>query len=220
MNLAAVATAAGVAFVLGRLAGRSEVVAARREASTDALTGLVNRAGLMHQLRNRAQRNMSYAIFLFDLNGFKPVNDTYGHRAGDELLAELGTRLGAEYGDHLVARLGGDEFVLVIDRAAQAQELMTVGERLLRVVECPVNLVGAGKAVSVSAAVGVTVAHRGESPGCALHVADQAMYRSKRLGRLCLQGIRVPQCAECRQGLWWTNHRDANHRVGQYVRVA
>jgi diguanylate cyclase (GGDEF)-like protein len=113
MRLAAVATAAGVAYALGWLTRQPEVAAARREASTDALTGLVNRHGLKRQLQIRADRGQPYTIYFIDLNGFKPVNDTYGHRAGDQLLAYLGRRLGTQFSGHVVARLGGDEFVVV-----------------------------------------------------------------------------------------------------------
>lgn len=191
MNLAAVATAAGVAFVLGRLTSRNEVVAARREASTDALTGLSNRAGLMHQLHNRTRKRVRYTVLLFDLNGFKPVNDTLGHRAGDELLSALAVRLEGEFPGMIVARLGGDEFVLVLDGIYPVEFLETFAARLLRTVERPVRLPGVPEPVKISAAVGITAAHPGESPRSTLHAADQAMYRSKLLGAPYVQRVRT-----------------------------
>lgn len=191
MNLAAVATAAGVAFALGRLTSRNEVVAARREASTDALTGLSNRAGLMLQLRNRTRKCDQYTVLLFDLNGFKPVNDTYGHRAGDELLVALAARLEGEFPGLVIARLGGDEFVLVLDGAPSADHLEAFAARLLRTVERPVRLPEVPEPVKISAAVGITAARPGESPRCTLHAADQAMYRSKVTGAPYLQRVRT-----------------------------
>ncbi len=191
MNLAAVATAACVAFVLGRLTSRNEVVAARREASTDALTGLTNRAGLMHQLHNRTRRRVPYTVCLFDLNGFKPVNDTHGHRAGDELLVALGARLRAQFAGHLVARLGGDEFVVVLDGIYPVEVVQTFIAQLLQTVERPVRLTGVPELVKISAAVGATAAHPQESPRCTLHAADQAMYRSKLLGEPYVQRVRT-----------------------------
>jgi len=191
MKLAAVATAAGVAFALGRLTSRSEVVAARREANTDALTGLTNRAGLMHQLHNRTRKGLPYAVFLFDLNGFKPVNDRHGHRTGDELLAALGDRLRADFPEQVTARLGGDEFVVVLDGAYPYEVLETFGARVIRTVERPVRLTGVPEPVKISAAIGIAVSRPSESPRCTLHAADQAMYRSKILGAPYAQKVRT-----------------------------
>jgi diguanylate cyclase (GGDEF)-like protein len=191
MKLAAVATAAGVAFVLGRLAGRNEVVAARREANTDALTGLTNRAGLLHHLHNRTRRSVPYAVLLFDLNKFKPVNDTYGHRTGDRLLTAIAGRVRTEFAGHEVARLGGDEFVLVLDGLYPGEVIQTFMARLQRTVERPIHLPGVPEPVKIGAAVGAAVARPGESPGCTLHAADQAMYRSKRVSSPYLQRVRT-----------------------------
>lgn len=191
MNLAAVATAAGAAFALGRLMSRSEVVAARREASTDALTGLVNRAGLMHQLHNRTRKRIRYTVFLFDLNGFKPINDTYGHRAGDDLLIALAARLEGEFPDLLVARLGGDEFVVVLDGVYPEQALDQFAAKVTRTVQRPLRLPAVPEPVKISAAVGFAVAQESESPRCTLHAADLAMFRSKLLGKPCRQRVRT-----------------------------
>jgi diguanylate cyclase (GGDEF)-like protein len=191
MKLAAVATAAGVAFVLGRLTSRNEVVAARREASTDALTGLTNRAGLMHQLQNRTRKELPYTVCLFDLNGFKPVNDRLGHRVGDELLAALGRRLRVAFPDNITARLGGDEFVVILDGIYPYEVLETFIARMIHTVERPVGLSGVPEPVKISAALGAAPARRGESPRAALHAADQAMYRSKVLGAPYVQKVRT-----------------------------
>jgi diguanylate cyclase (GGDEF)-like protein len=191
MNLAAVATAAGVAFALGRLAGHNEIVAARREASTDSLTGLANRSALMRQLHDRTRRGTPHAILLFDLNGFKPVNDTYGHRAGDDLLAALGARLRTTFPDQITARLGGDEFVLVLDGRYPYEALGSFADRVGQTVERPVRLTGVPEPVKISAAIGVAVTQAGESPRSALYAADQAMYRSKSIRAPHVQTVRT-----------------------------
>lgn len=185
MRLAAVATAAGVAYVLGLLTRQPEVAAARREASTDALTGLTNRDGLKRQLHIRAGRGEPYTIYFIDLNGFKPVNDTHGHRAGDHLLACFGRRLANQFGCHLVARLGGDEFVIV--GAGQPDE--TIVAQLQTVLARPFQISESPEQVTLSAGIGVAHAPAGTDPRIALHTADIAMYRSKNRGEPCYAGV-------------------------------
>jgi diguanylate cyclase len=181
--MATVATVAGVAYGLGWLMRQPEVTAARREANTDALTGLVNRAGLLHQLHIRATKGQSYTIYLIDLNGFKPINDTYGHRAGDALLRQLGARLERRLGEHLVARLGGDEFVVVADGLVHGSDGLL--GRIAEAVGAPTVVPGAAEPVTLSAAVGFAHAPAGVSGRAALHTADLAMYRSKTMGIPC-----------------------------------
>jgi diguanylate cyclase (GGDEF)-like protein len=184
MKLAAVASAAGVAYALGWLTRQPEVAAARREANTDALTRLVNRRGLKHQLQIRAKRGQPYTIYFIDLNGFKPVNDTFGHRAGDQLLASLGRRLAAGFGEHLVARLGGDEFAVIATGPADRH----LADRLSAQIAVPITIPGSPDPVTLSAAVGVAYAPPGADPRATLQAADWAMYRSKGSGRPHLAG--------------------------------
>lgn len=195
MDLAAVATAApgfALTLALGWLYGRREVAAARREANTDPLTGLANRSGLMQQLHNRARRGHPYSLFLFDLNGFKAVNDTHGHRAGDELLRRLGERLHAHLGDHLVARLGGDEFVVVVDDQPTLGADRIIAAAILTVVNLPISLPGVPERVTVGAAIGSVRATAGADPRAVVHAADLAMYEAKTLGVRHRAGAAVP----------------------------
>lgn len=153
-----------------------------RFAQTDALTGLVNRGafttGLSERLENARANGSSVALFIIDLDRFKVLNDTLGHHAGDQLLAELGQRLHNEAspGD-LVARLGGDEFALVTgdhDISARAQ-------RLISLLSLPQTIYG--RTVVPGGSVGVAV-----YPGDAQDIvdlqrfADMALYRAKTLG--------------------------------------
>lgn len=182
MKLATVATAAGVAYVLGWLTRQPEVAAARREANTDALTGLTNRRGLERQLYIRTERNQPYTIYLIDLNGFKPVNDTLGHRAGDQLLGRLAGRLSAQLAGHLVARLGGDEFVVLVAGPYRPGQHRLFSDRISRAVGAPVTLPGSLEPVTLTAAIGCVHAPCGADYRIVLHAADLAMYHSKRRG--------------------------------------
>ena len=152
----------------------------------DALTGLPNRALLMERLEHSLLRGRrsgkTSALFFVDLDRFKAVNDTFGHRVGDEVLVAVAGRLSGVLrpGDTL-ARLSGDEFVVVcedVDGPAQAD--MIVG-RLGAALARPLALCGAE--VRVSASIGVAFTGRGaDDPDDILHAADTAMYRAKRAG--------------------------------------
>lgn len=183
MRKAAVATAAAGAFALGWLMRQPQVDAARREASTDALTGLVNRAGLRRKLRKQAKYGEGYTLYMLDLNGFKPVNDTYGHRAGDQLLRAIAHRLRAQLAGHLVARLGGDEFMVLIPGGHRPGQATAFAARIARAVQVPTAVPGAAVPVTVTTAVGVAHASPNAGYRAAMNAADHAMYRSKVSGR-------------------------------------
>lgn len=183
MRMTAVATAAGVAYALGWLSRQPQVAAARREASTDGLTGLVNRAELKRQLHRRANRQEPYTLFMLDLNGFKPVNDTYGHRAGDQLLRTLAHRLRAQLAGHVVTRLGGDEFMVLADGLLSMPAADGLAERIQRAVGAPIPVPGSPEPVMLSTAIGIARAVARADYRSTMHAADLAMYRSKATGR-------------------------------------
>ncbi len=156
----------------------------RHRAGTDALTGLVNRAGFWQRL-TRATADLDPAsppaVLFVDLDGFKAVNDTLGHAAGDQLLVAVAGRLTAAVrtGD-CVARLGGDEFAVLLGTADDAR-VRWVADRLLQRLREPVGL--DGSSVTVTASVGGTLAVAGDTPESLLHRADTAMYAAKRDGK-------------------------------------
>ncbi|GAA3448136.1 GGDEF domain-containing protein [Planomonospora venezuelensis] len=178
------ATVAASFFVLARFtaAVRQQERAERLltyQASYDPLTGLANRRTLFDRLEDCAPGD---ALFYLDLDGFKAVNDTHGHEAGDALLVEIGRRLGsAVREDDLVVRLGGDEFALLCPQPHPGTEIAELAERLLRVVAEPVGY--RGHELRVGTSVGIAVSHRGTSPGDLVRNADAAMYEAKRGGR-------------------------------------
>jgi diguanylate cyclase (GGDEF)-like protein/PAS domain S-box-containing protein len=154
------------------------------QANTDVLTGLPNRAHLQDALVRIAAGQEDVAVLFIDLDGFKVVNDSLGHAAGDRLLQSVARRLASGVrAEDLVARLGGDEFTVVVtgERVAQAQVL---AERLIDSINEPflVN----GQVVLVGASVGIASTAEGErSPDALMRNADAAMYRAKGNGRNC-----------------------------------
>jgi diguanylate cyclase (GGDEF)-like protein/PAS domain S-box-containing protein len=159
------------------------------QARTDALTGLLNRAGLLEGLeRALVRRRLGgtlVAVGLLDLDGFKSVNDRFGHDAGDALLCEAARRLrGHLRANDIVARLGGDEFVVVLEGLRAATDLEDSAARLVRSLSRPFEIGNQSSAVSGSLGVAFAPTH-GDEPGGLLAAADRAMYMAKALGGCC-----------------------------------
>jgi diguanylate cyclase (GGDEF)-like protein len=148
--------------------------AIRQEAITDPLTLLGNRRRLTADLTQRlAAGSEPLILMLFDLDGFKSYNDTFGHLAGDALLARLGGKLKASVPDGTAYRLGGDEFCVLAP--AQREELHSVIARAARA------LSESGERFSVTASCGaVLLPHEATTPDYALQLADERMYSRKR----------------------------------------
>ena len=158
-----------------------------RMAYSDPLTGLGNRALLAAEVA-RAQRMARgggrLSLLLLDLDGFKAVNDSLGHEAGDRLLVRLARRLAATVGpDDVVARLGGDEFAVLVEDAAPGAGLRTA-HRLLDSLGAPVEF--SGRTVRVTVSIGV-VEQVGGDAGDVLRDADVAMYAAKSAGKACVR---------------------------------
>ncbi|MDA8246711.1 MAG: EAL domain-containing protein [Acidithiobacillus sp.] len=158
------------------------------QATHDGLTNLPNRDGLrlvFDQALARAERQERLlAVGFLDLDAFKPVNDTYGHAAGDDLLKEIARRLqDAVRRTDIVARLGGDEFVLLLEGLRGMDELDQVLARLQAAIAQPFMI--KGKEISLQASLGLTIYPFDESDAdLLLRHADQAMYAAKaRPGR-------------------------------------
>lgn len=158
-----------------------------RIAHYDTLTGLPNRRLLADRLGQELARSRRtgriLGICFLDLDGFKPVNDHFGHEAGDNLLIEIAHRLQkiSRAGD-TVARIGGDEFVILFCDLVQEQECFLALERLLATVATPFAI--GDQQMSVSASVGVTLfPHDDADDDTLLRHADQAMYQAKEAGK-------------------------------------
>ncbi|ALI05693.1 MULTISPECIES: bifunctional diguanylate cyclase/phosphodiesterase [Pseudomonas] len=153
----------------------------------DVLTGLPNRtylSDLLDQaLEFSREENLPLAVCMLDLDGFKAVNDGYGHASGDRLLVEVARRLRSIVrGEDVVARLGGDEFVLVLRHVRGMEELHAALNRVLIAVSMPYAI--DGKDIKVFASIGVTLfPWDNEDAETLLRHADQAMYVAKQSGR-------------------------------------
>lgn len=153
----------------------------------DALTSLPNRTLLGDRLSmaiSRAKRKRSLmAVCFIDLDGFKPINDLYGHKAGDNVLISIAQRLKDEVrGDDTVARIGGDEFVVLLNDLDSIHNLEDILNRFLESVKSPYII--AQNSVQVSASIGVALTSSGDiEADILLRRADQAMYLAKQMGR-------------------------------------
>ncbi|WP_442270342.1 putative bifunctional diguanylate cyclase/phosphodiesterase [Streptomyces sp. M-16] len=164
----------------------------QHSAEHDPLTDLPNRALFTRRVRQaltgRRAGDHSTAVLFIDLDGFKAVNDTIGHQAGDELLVEAAHRLqdAVRAGD-TAARLGGDEFAALIlgdgsrDRSAREYQVHEIAERLRSTLSQPYRI--AGSEVRVAASIGVAFADPGITPSDLMRNADLAMYRAKAGGK-------------------------------------
>lgn len=155
----------------------------------DELTGLPNRTLLsdrMQQAMMKCQRNnQSMAVAFIDLDGFKGINDSYGHSVGDQFLRLITQKLkqSLREGDTL-ARIGGDEFVAVIDELGLPEDAHKVLWRLLEAAANELNI--NGNRLKTTASIGVTFYPENNcSPDQLLRSADQAMYKAKQLGKDC-----------------------------------
>jgi diguanylate cyclase (GGDEF)-like protein len=156
----------------------------RASALYDHLTGLPNRTHFL-QLLSAAiapgpSRRPDVAVLFVDLDGFKLINDTYGHAVGDQILVEVAERLRTELGDQGSAgRFGGDEFLVLLDTLDDDHTVVTMSERLQASLNRPHRL--AGRQLAVTASIGIALAHRTPAADAESLVrdADTAMYRAK-----------------------------------------
>jgi diguanylate cyclase (GGDEF)-like protein len=160
--------------------------AARHQALHDALTGLANRRALEMRLQSDLAQAVGpgqLAVCFMDLDGFKHVNDTEGHDAGDEVLRIIARRLTTQAREtDCVARLGGDEFVLLLGDLASPDDAHQIMQRCLASVGQPIRLQG-GATARVGASMGIALNAAGEGAAQLLQRADEAMYAAKRAGK-------------------------------------
>lgn len=166
-------------------AARAERTLNAARATRDPVTGLANR----HLLIDRLQADLSEepidlarpanAVVMFDLNGFKEINDTKGHHAGDEALRKFGERLNSRLRPNdMVSRYGGDEFVVVLGGPLVEEAVTQRADELRRILDEP--MVVDDEVIELSAAMGVAVGTPGMSADELLRLADTAMYEDKR----------------------------------------
>ena len=163
---------------------KAETEALQYRALHDALTGLPNRTFLRERLEEAVragEREMKpSAVLLMDMDGFKGVNDSLGHQAGDQLLQQVAARMRAVLRKaDMVARYGGDEFAVVPWGATDVPRAVLIAEKILQAIEQPFTIGGAPVSVSLSVGIAVYPQH-GEDADALMRRADVAMYAAKR----------------------------------------
>lgn len=157
----------------------------------DTLTGLCNRHAFMHKLQESLERCKRYrhrfAVFFMDLDGFKAVNDTYGHSSGDEVLVTIAARIkNVIRKSDTVARMGGDEFTLIVENFSNTKDLRALAQKIINHVSEPIKI--NGNIVNVTTSIGISIyPHDAPDFESMLRYADDAMYRAKELGKNNLQ---------------------------------
>lgn len=165
----------------------NEIVQLRKQALHDYLTGLPNRVLLEDRIQQalvNAKRDSSRFVIIFiDLDGFKPVNDTYGHHIGDHLLIDIGQRLrGAIRAGDTVARIGGDEFVILASIHCSADSSLLL-EKIHEVLSAPFQI--GNHYLHVAASIGKSIfPDDGNALEDLLWKADEAMYSDKKIKRM------------------------------------
>jgi diguanylate cyclase (GGDEF)-like protein len=171
-------------LVVTALQARRRAIDLQRMAMTDYLTGVGNRVqfekALAAELNHSKRAGTPFSVVCMDLDGFKSVNDTLGHAAGDEVLCEVSRRLSAlvRQGD-VLARLGGDEFAIVM-RCADQASASALADRIAKTVRQPITL-SRGQTVGIGVSVGYATHTDGVPSAAALLArADRALYEAKR----------------------------------------
>lgn len=163
----------------------------------DPLTGLPNRllsdSQLDYALRHAKRHQTKIALMMLDLDGFKPVNDTYGHRIGDELLQAVASRLTNQLrNEDFAARLGGDEFVVILEDIRDAADVVPIAEKLLQSLSQPYQI--EDKQIIISASIGIVMAPDiSDNHRKLLEFADSALYEAKTYGKQTFRFYRIPE---------------------------
>jgi diguanylate cyclase (GGDEF)-like protein len=164
-------------------------VSSNSTTAKDALTGLANRAQFLEQVNRVIQyrylnRKFHFAVLFLDLDGFKPINDRFGHKAGDVVLRHIAKRLQScvRKGD-LVGRHGGDEFTILLNRIKGSEEVAKMAQAILTKIRTPIDV---GEPVTVGTSIGIALStnlHEGAED--LIRDADAAMYQAKQQGKNC-----------------------------------
>jgi diguanylate cyclase (GGDEF)-like protein len=191
-----------------------------RQALEDPLTGLANRIVLRDRLANalaRATRhNRAVGVLVFDLDGFKEINDAAGHEAGDAVLIEVAARMSTCLRSvDTVARLGGDEFAMVIDDLADDGIVDEVAARVLTMLQEPITV--GSRQFRITASVGKVMCLGDHDPEGALRHADIAMYAAKAAGKARMVTFEPVMAEQVRERLALAHDLEEAASSGQLV---
>ena len=158
----------------------------KKLAYQDTLTGLPNRRAFLDKLEqlitDSEKGKADFAVFFIDLDGFKKVNDSLGHDAGDELLKRVSVLLtGCVRGNDIVARLAGDEFMILLPKANK-EDCSIIADRIIESLSIPIYILG--KEIQVTPSIGISLyPQNGEDATTLMKKADEAMYQAKNNGK-------------------------------------
>jgi diguanylate cyclase (GGDEF)-like protein len=165
-------------------AAEKQEQAARHASFHDPLTGLPNRVlfndRLEHGLAQAKRHNWTLAVMFMDLNGFKSINDTYGHDVGDSVLQTISQRLKENTrDDDTVSRHGGDEFLYLLLEVRDERDITLIAQNILKVIQAPCDV--GGRDLIISASIGISIFPKdGTTADQLVKRADQAMYHAKQ----------------------------------------
>ena len=180
INLGRADELAVLADMVSQMGNRDKAV---RDANRDPLTGLANRRYLMQRLEQAYKDKKIIAVLFMDLDGFKPINDQYGHEAGDEALKIVAERLDACVREtDLLCRLGGDEFVILFAGMGDKKQLTERSTKILELINDPFWINGNRLKMGVSIGIAIGPADAPDAEGL-LTAADEAMYAAKQGGK-------------------------------------
>lgn len=154
----------------------------RQLAEQDPLTGLLNRNSMLQCIRDAIEQQQRFSLLFIDLDKFKPVNDTHGHQAGDQVLRLVAKRLqGAARSSDIIARIGGDEFLILLTTPDTRDFVQRIAADIVQRLTQPFDIEGA--LIEIGASLGVAhFPEHGASADAIIHAADLAMYSAKRNG--------------------------------------
>ena len=176
-----------IALSFGSRMGTELIASLSAQAFTDSLSGMPNRRALRSAIKTQQDSRSTHALALIDLDGFKYVNDSYGHAVGDRLIKQIAEMLKQQVGDEgNVARLGGDEFAILLAGDNAGQRIQAVADHFLERLGMPVMI--EDRALSIGASIGLAATStplKDESE--LMRRADISMYEAKRLGKMRVQ---------------------------------
>ncbi|MET1030142.1 sensor domain-containing protein [Domibacillus tundrae] len=146
----------------------------------DDLTELPNRRGVFKEIKQKIENGSSFSLLFLDLNGFKQINDTYGHDKGDELLKKVGARLQHSIGvPHFIGRLGGDEFLILINGCGQKEEVQPFIDQISACFDRPFGI-DDHTSFTISTSIGISFyPYHSKEASTLVSMADTAMYEAK-----------------------------------------
>jgi diguanylate cyclase (GGDEF)-like protein len=176
-----------VALSFASRMGLGLITSLSAQAYTDSLSGMPNRRALRSAIRKEQSSSSTHALALIDLDGFKYVNDCFGHAVGDQLIKQIGDMLNQQVGEEgVVARLGGDEFAILLAGSDAKRRIQTKADRFLDRLNLPIMV--DDRALSIGASIGLAATSSPlKDEGELLRRADISMYQAKRLGKMQVQ---------------------------------